>query len=313
MKKYLSLMMLIAVGSTALGQNRQYVAGFSQFKQYFNPALTGQDGTSLKGFHRDQMTAFDHAPKTLFLSGEANLSELTGKSSERLQHGLGLAVLHDAFGAVKDNSINLSYSAALKISTNLNLRAGLAATYNNVKIDGQELLLAEQNDAAYLALLDGNNTVNKYGVNIGVALSSDDFYVGYSLNDAVKSGNGNQFYYNDVYVIQHAVQAGYRRALSNDFGLVVNGIYRYDKQHSAVAEGHLKAVFLNTFWVGAGYRQNIAYTFNTGFKIKQFRVDYSRELTANKINGAYKGGNELILSYNFTSLFGKTKKALDIW
>lgn len=313
MKRYFSLIILIAIGGTALSQNRQDIAGFSQFNQYFNPALTGNDGTSVKSFYRDQMTSFEDAPKTLFLSGEANISDLTGKKSNNVAHGVGLAVLHDAFGALRDNRVNLSYSAGIKISSKMQLKAGAAFTYNNVKLDTDVLSLSEADDASYLSLLNGNNTINKYGVNIGVAISSDDFYAGYSLNDAVKSGDNNRPYYNDVYAVQHALQIGYRRAFSDDLGFVVNGIFRYDTHQKGIGEGQLKAVFLNTFWVGAGYRQDIAYTFNTGVRLKQFRVSYSRELNANKVSGAYRGGNELILSYNFTPLFGMAKKALDIW
>lgn len=313
MKIYLSLIMLMVLGGTVLSQNKQDIAGFSQFNQYFNPALTGNDGTSVKSFYRDQMTSFEDAPKTLFLSGEANISDLIGKKSNGVAHGVGLAVLHDAFGAIRDNRVNLSYSAGIKISSTMQLKAGVAFTYNNVKLDSDALYLDQEGDASYLALINGSNAINKYGVNIGVAISSEDFYAGYSLNDAVKSGDNNQPYYNDIYAVQHVVQAGYRRALSDDLGLAVNGIFRYDTHQKGIGEGQLKAIFLNTFWVGAGYRQDIAYTFNTGVRFKQFRVGYSRELNANKISGAYRGGNELILSYNFTPVFGMAKKALDIW
>jgi type IX secretion system PorP/SprF family membrane protein len=314
MKRYIILFILTVIASFgSFGQNRQDIAGFSQFKQYFNPALTGQEGSSIKNFYRDQMVAFDNSPKTLFLSGEANLSDLIGKNNNGVQHGFGLAILHDAFGATKDNRVNLSYSATIKIAENLNLRAGVAATYNSLKIDHNELILGEEGDAAYLALLNGNNTLNKFGANIGVALSSDDFYVGYSLNDAVKSGDGIKTYFNDVYVMQHSAQAGYRRALSDNFGLSVNGIFRYDENQKGIAEGQLKAIFMNMLWIGGGYRQDIAYTVNTGIRFKQFKVGYSRELTSSKIGGMFRGGNELVLSYNFTPAFGTSKKMLTIW
>jgi type IX secretion system PorP/SprF family membrane protein len=293
-------------------QNRQDVANFSQFKQLFNPALTGLEGTSIKNFYRDQWTSFEDAPRTLFLSGEANLQDLTKSKGDGLQHSFGISLLHDTYGALTNNNLNLSYGAGIKIADKLRLRAGIAVTYNNTKFDNASLIVADPTDPAYTSL-SNNNNVKKYGVNIGVAVTSDDYYFGYSASDLVKGGDSDVAYFNDVYVLQHTVQAGYRRALSSNIGLVLNGIYRYDENMKGTAEAQLKTVFLNSFWLGAGYRNDIAYTFNTGVRFKQFKIGYSRELSSNKIANTYRGGNEITLSYNFTPVFSGAGKTLSIW
>lgn len=312
MKKYSIIILLFSV-TGVFAQNRQDVANFSQFQQYFNPALTGYTGTSIKNFYRDQYTSFEDAPRTLFLSGEASLSDITKSKAEGLQHSFGLAVLHDTYGALTDNRVNTSYSAGIQISSLFRLRAGVAATYNNTKIDNEKLILNEGGDPAYNSLLNGNNSVNKYGVNLGVAVTSDDFYAGYSFSDLAKGGDDDNPYFDDVYVVQHAVQAGYRRAITESFGLVINGIYRYDENLKNAAEAQLKSVFFNTFWIGAGYRNDVAYTMNTGVRFKQFKLNYSRELSTGKIGTIYRGGNEITLSYNFTPVFKGAGKVLSIW
>lgn len=313
MKRYSIIILLILFVSSAHAQNRQDVANFSQFQQYFNPALTGFGGTSIKNFYRDQYTTFEDAPRTLFLSGEANLSGLTQTDAQGLQHSFGIAVLHDSYGAMKDNRVNLSYAAGVKIAEKFRLKAGVAAVYNNTKFDINELSISDPSDDAYLSLMNGNSSINKFGVNLGVAVTSDDLYAGYSISDLAKTGDSDNPYFNDVYVIQHTVQAGYRRAITNNFGLVLNGIFRYDGNLKEATEVQLKTVFMNMFWIGGGYRNDIAYTFNTGVRLKQFKINYSRELSSNKVNNVYRGGNEITLSYNFSPAFSNAAKALSIW
>lgn len=312
MKKYFFFILLVIAAEGVKAQNRFNIAGFPQFRQYVNPALTGYEGTSVQGFYRNQMTTFDKAPQTFFLSGEVRLADLSGEpQTGKVAHSIGLAAVHDAFGTTKDIGLNLSYSAAAKIASNLSLRAGLAVTYDNVKIN-TDLTSLDPNDPAYQTLKN-DNVLNKYGVNIGVALASDNFYAGYAASDAVKSGSGNTAYYNDVYILQHSVQAGYRYAFSNAFGLVANGLYRYDANRKGVAEGQLKTVFMNTFWIGGGYRQDVGTILNGGVRIKQLKLGYNRELNTHKVNGKRMGANEIVLAYNFTPAFEKAKKALTIW
>lgn len=312
MKRYFILILALAVVIAAHAQNRQNIANFSQFQQYFNPALTANSGTVIKNFYREQWSGFEDAPRTLFLSGEANLSDLTKGNADGLQHAFGISILHDTYGALTTNNLALSYGAGVKLSDVFRLGAGISATYNNNSIDEGKLVVDEEGDQAYLSLLNGSNKVNKYGVTLGVALTSDDFYAGYSLTDLIKGGDSDNPYFNDVYVMQHTVQAGYRRAVTGSFGLVLNGIYRYDENLKGTAEGQLKSVFLNTFWVGAGYRNDFAYTFNAGVRFKQFKVNYSYELSSNKVASSYRGGNEITLSYNFTPLLS-SGKTLSVW
>lgn len=312
MKRYTIIIALIFSMWGARGQNRQDIASFSQFQQYFNPALTGHSGSSVKNFYRDQWTSFDDAPRTLFLSGELNLSDLTKKKGS-VQHAFGLSVLNDRYGALTDNRLALSYASGVRIAENMHLRAGVALTYNNTRINGDKLILNENDDPAYMSILNGDNRVNKYGVNIGVALSSENYYVGYSANDIVQHFGDENEYFQEVYVLQHVAQAGYRRALGESFGFILNGIYRYDKNSKGIAEAQLKGVVNNTFWIGLGYRNDLAYSFNAGIRFKQFKIGYSREVSTAKNDGVYRGGNEIALTYNFTPLFSGAKKVLTLW
>lgn len=313
MKKYSLLVLIAILYLSSNAQNRFSIANFPQFKHYLNPALTGYDGTSVQGFYRNQITTFDKAPQTYFLSGEVKLSDIKSSSEVgKVAHSIGLAAMQDAFGSTKHTGVNLSYAANTQITSKLNLRAGIALTYDNAKTHIEDINILDPNDPAYQALKNGN-VLNKYGLNIGAALTSDNFYAGYAARDAVTSESGNIKYYSDMFILQHAVQAGYRYAFSENFGLVANGLYTYDANRKSIAEGHLKTVFMNTFWVGGGYRQNMGTILSGGVRIHQIKLGYSRELHSHKINGDRMGANEIVLSYNFTPIFEKAQKMLTIW
>lgn len=310
MKRNSIFLIMIILACNTQAQNRKYIANFSQFQQYFNPALSGYQGTTIKSYYRDQWASFDNAPKTLFLSGELNLADVT-KTTARLQHAFGLSLLHDTYGALTENRLALSYSSGVQLTGTLRLRAGIALTYDNFKIDNDKLVIDDISDPGYLALVNGDNYTNRYGINLGVALTGEDYYVAYALNDVVqKDDTGNQNIA-APYTMQHIVQAGYRREVAESIGLIINGIYRYDKNQKDVVEGQLKGVLSNTFWIGAGYRNDLAYSFNAGVRIKELQIGYTREMSSGKSNGVYRGGNEITLSYNLTPVFKGNK--LTIW
>lgn len=309
MKRYPTILIIILIACTVRAQNRKHLASFSQFQQYFNPALTGYQGTAVKSYYRDQWAGFDNAPKTVYVSGEVNLADISKATNNKLKHSFGLLLLHDTYGAQTENQLALSYSSGVQLTEKLNLRAGIALNYNGFKIDGGNLAIDDNSDASYTRLINGANNANLYGINVGVALTGGDYYIAYALNDAIQKESADNQNIASLPTMQHSVQAGYRREVAKSIGLIINGIYRYEKNQKGVAEVQLKGVFNNTFWIGAGYRNNLAYTFNAGVRIKQLQVGYVREISSGT-GSVHQGGNEITLSYNFSSVFGKK---LSIW
>ena len=306
MKYYILTIGLLFSALLGNAQQRVHVANFSQFQQYFNPALTGNEGTILKSFYRDQFDDFAEAPKTLFVASELNLSDIIGKKSnnEIISHAIGLSLLNDRYGALTNNRYTLSYNAGYRLNKKMRLHAGAALSYTNNKFDNDDLVFDENDPAAM------NKNINKLGVNVGAALRSDNFYLGYALADIVEETLSDQVYFEDMYVIHHTAQAGYRKSLAQ-FGVILNGIFRYDERQKETLEGQLKGVYKNTVWLGAGYRNDLAYTINAGLQFKKLRVGYSHEINSNNVNGAFNGGNEITLSYNFKPVISGSK--LTIW
>ncbi|HEY0670274.1 MAG TPA: PorP/SprF family type IX secretion system membrane protein [Sphingobacteriaceae bacterium] len=307
-KNYIVLIGLVFTGLFSNAQQRTQIANFSQFQQYYNPALTGNEGSMVKSFYRDHFDGSDEAPKTLFVAGELNLADIGGKAGTEgaLTHALGLSLLNDNYGSLKNSRIALSYNSGFKLTKTLRLHAGAAVTYDVNKFDNEGLVFDGPDDQSAL-----NESINKLGVNAGVAVRAADYYIGYALTDLIEENLSDNTIFQDLYAMQHVVQAGYRRALTQSFGVIVNGIYRYDERQKSIAEAQVKGVYNNMLWIGAGYRNDLAYTVNAGIRFSQFKIGYSREVNSSSINGAFNSANEFTLSYNINSLV--SGKKLSIW
>jgi len=314
-------MLVSALGVKA--QSRKNIAHFPLVQQYFNPALTGLEGSMVKTLFRDQWTGFEQAPRTFFISGEADLAQLKAGAApdggyspvSGGSHNLGLSLLVDQFGPLKQSQVHLSYGAGVRLSEKYSLRLGGAFTYEVNKLNPGRMTLDAENDPEYTDLLMNDNQSHKVDANLGVAILAEDYYLGYALQDIARgqviSGNDNL---KNMFPRQHVVQAGYRAGLTDQFGLVANGIFRYDNKVKETVEGQLKGVVNNTFWAGVGYRQNQAFTFLGGVQLDQIRVGYVREITSGKANAINSGTNEIMLTYSLVPVkHEKQTKKISIW
>lgn len=205
----------------------------------------------------------------------------------------------------------------MRLSEKLSLRAGAAVTYNNIYLDYMDLTMDQSNDPEFQDLMNSdNNKINKVDVNVGLTLTAENYYVGYALQDAAEgklTSKGD--YLNRAFPRQHIIQAGYRKALSEQFGVVVNGLYRYDAKLKETVEGQVKGVFNNMFWAGAGYRKDLAYTLTAGIRLNQVKLGYNYESVTGDARQMRNGSsNELVLTYQFNAGSAKDLgKKLVIW
>jgi type IX secretion system PorP/SprF family membrane protein len=323
MKKYSIILLLVMAAVGVQAQSRKQVAQFSLFQQYFNPALTGYEGSMVKSFYRDQFTGFTDAPRTFFLSGELNAGHLAGRMTPGqarqlelapVKSAVGLVILRDHFGPFQETQVNLSYASRVRVTRTTSLRAGVAMTYHVNRLNPEKLVVDDVTDPEYQHLLGtDNNQTQKLDVNAGLMLTDKNFYVGYAIQDLARGKLiGGEQYYQSTFPMHHVLQAGYRKSFSKEFGLVGNSIIRYDSKQKATVEGQVKGMWDNTYWAGAGYRYNQAFTFLAGLRIDQFRIGFAREIVSGKAGGINAGTNEVMITYHMVPL-KFAKKALSGW
>ncbi|MGV3541323.1 MAG: PorP/SprF family type IX secretion system membrane protein [Rufibacter sp.] len=331
MKKFF---LLIGFAASVLGvqaQSRKHIGNFSQFGQYYNPALTGQQGSIVKSFYRDRWTGFEDAPRTFFISGEINLADVknhtlltsgTAEEGEATEEGtavgvvrqaIGVSVLNDRFGPLRENYFTVNYTTGIQLTETIGLQGGIGIGYNNSRLDKNSVVLNDLGDAGYDNFLYGKERIHRYGVNLGIALTASNYFLGYAVQDLVQGSFSENDYLKDMNAMQHIVQAGFRHGITDQLGVVVNGMYRFDSNEEGLYEAQLKGVYNNFFWASAGYRQDLAYTFGGGIRLKQLNIGYTREVATGKSENVMNSANEIMLSYNLAPVLTSVGKALTIW
>ncbi|SFH04415.1 PorP/SprF family type IX secretion system membrane protein [Pontibacter chinhatensis] len=334
MNRFILCLCLTMLAGAVQAQNRRQLANFSQFRHYYNPALTGHEGTVLRAAYRNQWTGFKDAPKTMLASGELDLQDAQGPSrpfAARPQgreqagptgarHGLGLILFHDQFGPTKETQAVLSYGAGVQLSERLSLRWGTGLSYTFYRLDGNSLTVDQVNDPRFADVLGSENRSGRADINLGLSLTGQHFYVGYALLDVTEgkvASSGNELL-GDLYKRRHVAQVGFRQSITDLVGISLSGIYQHDSQQKSVTEGQVKAIYNNLFWVGGGYRHEMAYTLGAGLRLNQLGIGYTYETPTQDARAIDKSTNEVTLSFYLNPAGqsngnGRKSSRLTIW
>jgi len=215
---------LLSVQETQ-AQSRKFVSQFSHFQGYFNPTLTGYEGSVVRGFVRNQWGGIEGAPKTYFLSTELDFGELAGEVDPGLlgKNALSVNLLQDNYGAFRENEVTVNYAARVRLTEKHNLRLGTGVSYQSVRLDGNALTTEEANDPTIGQYIGTFSNMNVIDFNIGMALTHANYYLSYGIH-RVNGGNiqnGDEFM--DGYPAEQMIQAGYREALNDNLAVAANG------------------------------------------------------------------------------------------
>lgn len=270
---------LFGVPNDLQAQSRKFVSQFSHFQSYFNPALTGYEGSMVRGFVRNQWGGIEGAPKTYFLSAELDFGELAGEEDPALlgKNALSVNLLQDNFGAFRENELTVNYAARVRLSQSHNLRLGTGVSYQSIRLDGNALTTEEANDPIIGQYIGTFSNVNVIDFNIGLALTHANYYVSYGIH-RVNGGNlqgGDEFM--DGYPAEHLVQAGFRQSVSDRLAFTSNAFYRSRSNLPDVLEVNLKLLMMDRFWIGLGHRVNYANSAQVGFLTNKLRLGYVYE------------------------------------
>ncbi|MDX5417769.1 MAG: type IX secretion system membrane protein PorP/SprF [Hymenobacteraceae bacterium] len=307
---------LLAIGGQA--QSRKYVSNFSAYQHYYNPSLTGHESSILKTFYRNQWTGFEDAPKSLFFSGELDLADLdksadrtshyqyrnSGRGYQGARHAFGLVALQDRFGPIRETQLAFNYGTGIRLAELVSLRWGVALTYNNFRLDGNSLVVDNTNDPRYQHVMGQYNSMSKLDLNLGFALTAGNYYLGYAMQDITKGHfvtTGDE-YMRDAYTRKHILQAGVRADLTDQFGVIANGLYQYDEQIKGTIEGQLKIVYNDMLWAGGGYRNDQAFHLAAGLNYRKLRISYAYESPIQEARSINRPTNEIGLAYTLKSV-----------
>lgn len=173
-KYFLFLAVFLFSGLASYAQTRKNISQFSHFQSYFNPSLTGYEGSTVRGFVRNQWSGFEGAPKTFFFSTEIDFGEIAGEVDPALmgKNAISVNLLHDTYGAFRDNELMVSYASRVRLTENHNLRLGVGVNYQTVRLDGNAMTTEEQNDPTLGQYYGAFSDMQFLDANVGIADTS---------------------------------------------------------------------------------------------------------------------------------------------
>ncbi|GAB2607833.1 PorP/SprF family type IX secretion system membrane protein [Belliella aquatica] len=305
MKKTIILFIGIALVTTTdiLAQSRKYISQFSHLQGYYNPALTGYEGSMLRGFVRNQWAGWEGAPKTYFASAELDFGQLSGQASGDIlgKNAAGISILHDQYGAFAETEFVASYASRIQIGEKTNLRLGAGLNYRSVRLDGNSMTTEQADDPIVGQYLGSFSNMQVVDFNLGIAVTHPNYYVSYAVHHvnqgAINSG--------DVFMERMPrvgiFQAGYRNRMSDNLALATNFMYRSQVDLPDNVEFNMKVVLKEKFWLGGGHRIDYANNFQFGLLFDKMRIGYIYEMPTLKSYLLPNVTHEFMLTY---ALFG---------
>lgn len=315
-KLFIFTWFLLTFGFDGQSQTRKLVSQFSHFQNYFSPALTGYEGSNLRGFVRNQWLGMEGAPKTAFLSTELDFGQLAGLEDPALmgKNALSASILSEGYGAFRENEFILSYASRIRLSQTHNLRLGVGVVHQTVRLDGSSMTWEEQNDPVLGKYLGQFSNLQVIDFNLGLALTHEKYYFSYGMHRV----NGGQLTKGDrfmnAYPSEKMIQVGVRESLNPDLALIFNGFYRSRKDLPDMIEFNVKALLKNKVWVGGGQRVDYATNLNFGVISSGLRIGYLYELPVQKSYLMPGGTHEITVVFQlFDSKLPKNTKQTLIW
>ncbi|MCH7408428.1 type IX secretion system membrane protein PorP/SprF [Belliella sp. DSM 111904] len=281
MKKIYLLFIAITMSMSSFAQSRKYVSQFSHMQSYFNPALTGYEGSNFRGLIRNQWVGFEGAPMTFFGSLEFDIADFS-KGADPNKNALGFNVLHDQYGAFVETEMIGSYASRIQVGEKTAIRLGMGVSYNQVRLDGNSLTTEQASDPVVGQYLNSFANMQVLDFNIGMALTHPNYYVSYAVSHVNKGAINS----GDVFMERKPrvgiFQAGYRNALTQNLALATNFMYRTQQDLPDNIEFNFKVLMMDRIWLGGGHRIDYANNFQLGVLFPMIRIGYVYELPMNK-------------------------------
>jgi len=265
-----------------------------QYTQYMynmnvvNPAYAGsKESLSLTGLYRKQWSGLEGAPETFTLSLHSPVGEKVG---------LGLSAIKDEIGPVEETNVFADFSYTLDLSASLKLALGVKAgmTFHEVGLVGMELI--HPGDPFFSENIDNNY----FNVGAGAFLYADNFYVGLSVPNMIKSvhldENGLKYGSQELH---YFTTAGYIFDISDNFKLKPSVMVKSSFDAPVSFDANLNALFFERFELGASYRLDDSFSGIVGIQLTpMMRVGYAYDHVVSDLKALGSASHEVILTFD---------------
>lgn len=295
MKKLIFIFLLIAGVLRVNAQQDPMYTHYMFNTLGINPAYAGsRDALTITLLHRSQWVTFPGAPVTQSVTAHAPvLNDM---------FSLGLSVVNDAVGPVRNSSFFIDYAYRVRLTDESKLALGLKVGLSSLQANLTSLALDQginKEDPAFSDNLTGQISPN---VGFGVYYTNRKFYAGISTPRLFKSTYStavDSSLYKEQQHYFFIMGASY--ALNEKFEIVPTTFMKITKGAPIEADFSARLVYDNKFSVGAMYRTLDAAGLLVGVSLtEQLYAGYSFDWSFPNATSKYNNGShEIVLRYDF--------------
>ncbi|SEO62620.1 type IX secretion system membrane protein, PorP/SprF family [Flavobacterium sp. CF108] len=294
---HIVIILLAGVFSASAQQESQY-SQYMYNTMTFNPGYTGsREVISALGLYRTQWVGLEGAPKTMNFSIQSPLGTHA--------NGIGLNVVSDQIGPVKNTGAMASFAYTILGSTDVKYSFGVSGGFDNFSVDYNKVN-RERMDDPYMV-----GTVSQFSPNVGAGfyVHADSWYVGISSPKLLKTS-----YYDDVKETTYSTKShfyllgGYVFDLNPYLKFKPAVLTKYVSGAPLAVDVSANFMFNDKFTLGAAYRWDAAVSALAGFQITDgLMVGYGYDHDTTKLGNYNSGSHEIFLRFELT---GSSKSRL---
>ncbi len=298
MKKSVLLFILILMLTitSSYGQQDPQYTHYMYNMNVVNPAYAGSRETlSIGLLGRTQWVGIDGAPKTITL----NIHAPVGRNL-----GLGLSIIADQIGPVKEQNAYADISYTIDTSEEGRLAFGLKGGLTFFNVDLLNIRLPDGTTGSDLqdSQFDENGKANFPNIGAGVYYYTNDFYVGLSAPNILES---THFEKEDGIVAKASEKMHYFLTAGYIFDLNDNVQFKPSTMLKAVQGSPLSIDLTGNFLINERFELGLGYRFGDSISglvsflvTEDLRVGYSYDYTTTNLGDFNSGTHEIFLQYD---------------
>ncbi|OUS01473.1 hypothetical protein A9Q86_06740 [Flavobacteriales bacterium 33_180_T64] len=286
MKKFYIIIVLL-IATQVYGQQDPQYTQYMYNMNVINPAYAGsKENLSFGLLYRTQWTGIEGAPKTATFFGHLPVGDKVG---------LGLSIISDEVGPVKETNAYVDFSYTLKLGGEHKLAFGVkaGATFHDIGLADIDLI--DPNDPFFQNI---NTTTPNVGA--GFFYYTDNYYFAASVPNILDSvhldANGNKLGSEEAH---YFVTGGYVFELSANAKLKPSFLVKSAFSAPTSFDVNMNALFYNKLEIGASYRLDDSFSGLINFAITpSVRIGYAYDSVNSDIKKYAPASHEFLLLFD---------------
>lgn len=301
MKNLVKLLFTILLASQVSAQQDPQYTQYMYNMNIINPAYTGStEGLSVGALYRSQWVGLDGGPETFTF----NIHSPVGK-----QVGLGLSVISDQIGPVKETNAYVDFSYTIPVGTVTKLAFGLKGGFTFHDIGLISLDLIDDFDPNF------QSNINEMTPNIGAGVyfyKPNKYYISASVPNILngvhldtqgrKIGSESEHFF---------AAAGYVFDLSENFKLKPHALLKYATDAPISYDINANLFMYNIVEFGLGYRLQDSFSGMINFQVSNnMRIGYAYDAIRSDLDIVTNSSHEIFINFdlNFTTKVSRSPR-----